>query len=194
MREIQPFLLLGWRSSSPFHGLNEPFWFKPAPEVKPEGVYWVQMAFATAQSCVWGALSWWRWMAQAEERSVVPAGEIFCWHTAHHEKNRGKKKKKSSRHFLAFRAAKQARGRDQTLLPVNSLNPTDWLETSPKLSSGLLSVLLLWCWMAVPSSSCAFTWSSPSFFPFCISLSFLVVHLCFLLSSSFFFPLLPALF
>lgn len=86
IREIQPFLLLGWHSSSPFHGLNEPFWFKPAPEVKPEGVYWVQMAFATAQSCVWGALSWWRWMAQAEERSAVLAGEIFFWHGAHQKK------------------------------------------------------------------------------------------------------------
>lgn len=92
LREIQPFLLLGWRSSSPFHGLNEPFWFKPAPEVKPEGVYWVQMAFATAQSCVWQALSWWRWI------------DFLLAHSPPWKKNR--KKKKSSRHFLAFRAAK----------------------------------------------------------------------------------------
>lgn len=59
------------------------------------------MSFATAQSQLWGALSWLQWMAGTGMRPVVLAGRLFIWHAALWRTS----KQGSRRHFLAFRAA-----------------------------------------------------------------------------------------
>jgi len=89
-----------------------------------------------------------------------------CWESflLAHSPSWSTSKRRSSRHFLAFRVATPGAENGLHFNTVGSLTepncsllaPTAWLATSLQLSSVFLSVLLLWCLLSLPSSNCTF--------------------------------------